>query len=692
MEERASSTSPSNNHVKTSAFRNVSRRKSVYDDYATFFYPEELRHSPDSQSRQGTPTMPTIVEIVPASERAEPPPPNPNADYEPPTDFKDFDRLPWPVPILRVIEPTPPHSSSGSVRGAPSPVITPSEPAEAEKESERPNASRVSWGEHQTHEYEVPSTSSERSSVDLHERQHGFPPKTSAHDDDIGYSYIAPSDAHVEDVNEDIEFAATVAAAAQAAGFDPALVTEDPIFHTRTSPPGSQTRERSISPTTVVSVTASQEPPAPQQFRGFVEGEVDSPSAPKSQFFSDPSAVIFDRPSPFENHPERTWETVRQTTLDQPVVEHVDKVETGTGDIAKDVSRSVAETHETQDGPFVERRQESESPGEEEWFMPGGFEPEDSKIEQRSTSPTATVSQSKDSYSVPEEREPEAGPEPLKRTETEGTDDFNDTPEAAIDDENEGEGKKKKKRRKRRSKGSDALDDSASITSSVLTESSDKRKSTDDKSKKSGGFLASLFGSRVSEPVDSKRSRSTEKLVSREVQSEIAPATSESSSHRTHRHRSSRDSRDSSRTESLDGRRRHDDRDRHREFELQRAESFPVEGSRVSEPTTHKRSSSIDRLASRDVQSEIGTRRSENADSPRRRRPHHRTSSGGDSLDGGRKFDDLGLNKDGDRDGDDADKENVNLESYKSSRQRREERRRQRFGNGDGNGDGYEKV
>ncbi|KAL4735736.1 hypothetical protein BDV11DRAFT_195360 [Aspergillus similis] len=679
MEERASSTSPSNNHVKTSAFRNVSRRKSVYDDYATFFYPEELRHSPDSHSRQGTPTMPTIVEIVPASERAEPPPPNPNADYEPPIDFKDFDRLPWPVPVLKVTGPTPPHSSSGSVRSAPSPVITPSEPAEGEKESERPNASRVSWGEHQTHEYEVPSTSSERSSVDLHEQQHDFPPKTSAHDDDMGYSYIAPSDAHVEDVNEDIQFAATVAAAAQAAGFDPALVTEDPIFRTRTSPPGSQTRERSISPTTIVSVTASHEPPAPQQFRGFVEGEVDSPSAPKSQFFSDPSTVIFDRPSPFENQPEWTWATDRPTTLDQPVVERVNKVETETGGIAKDVSRSVMGTRETQGGPFAERRQEPESPGEEEWFMPGGFEPEESKIERRSTSPTAGVPQS-----VPEEKEPEAGPEALKRTETKDTDDSNDSPEAAIGAENEGEGKKKK-RRKRRSKGSDALDEPASFTSSVLTESSDKRKSTDDKSKKSGGFLASLFGSRVSEPVDSKGSRSTDKLVSREVQSEIGPATSEASPHRhTHRHRSSIDSRDPSRTDY--------DRDRHREFELHRAESFPVEGSRVSEPTTHKRSNSIDRLVSRDVQSEIGTRRSGNADSPRRRRHHHRTSSGGDSLDGRRKFDDPGLDKDGDGDGDDADKENVNLESYKSSRQRREERRRQRFGNGDGNGDGYEKV
>ncbi|KAL5047190.1 hypothetical protein BDW71DRAFT_46145 [Aspergillus fruticulosus] len=699
IEERASSASPST-HVKTSAFRNVGRRKSVYDDYATFFYPEELRHSPDSHSRQETPRMPTIVEIVPASEKAEPPSPNPNADYEPPTDFKDFDKLPWPVPVLRVIEPTPPHSASGSVRGAPSPAISPSEPDEAEREPERPTASRVSWGEHQTHEYEVPSTSSERSSVDLHERQRDFPTRISEHDDDdddIGYTYIAPSDAHAEDVNEDIEFAATVAAAAQAAGFDPALITEHPIFRTRVSPPSSERRERSISPTTVISVTAAHEPSASQRFHGFVEGEVDSPSAPKSQFFSDPSPVVFDRPSPFENQPERSREIDRPASLDQPVVEYIDRVETGPVDIAKDVSRSVVEANETHEKTTAECRQESESPGEEEWFMPGGFGPEESKTERRSASAAADAPRSAVSDFATEEKEAEAEPEgepepePLKRTETEGTDDFNDIPESAIGGEDEGEGKKKKRRKRRSKHGSDALDDSASVNSSVFAESSDKRKSTDDKSKKSGGFLASLFGSRVSEPVDSKRSRSTDKLVSREVQSEIGPATSEDTPpRRRHRHRSSRDSRESSRADSLDGRRRYDDRGRDREFELYRAESFPVEGSRVSEPITHMRSKSIDRLVSRDVQSELGTLKSGDADSPRRRRHHHRTSSGDDLLDGRRRFDELELDKDGDRD--DADKENVNVESYKSSRQRREDRRRQRYGNGDRDGDRYEKV
>ncbi|KAL4987204.1 hypothetical protein BDW68DRAFT_161534, partial [Aspergillus falconensis] len=700
IEERASSASPST-HVKTSAFRNVGRRKSVYDDYATFFYPEELRHSPDSHSRQETPRMPTIVEIVPASEKAEPPSPNPNADYEPPTDFKDFDKLPWPVPVLRVIEPTPPHSASGSVRGAPSPAISPSEPDEAEREPERPTASRVSWGEHQTHEYEVPSTSSERSSVDLHERQRDFPTRISEHDDDdddIGYTYIAPSDAHAEDVNEDIEFAATVAAAAQAAGFDPALITEHPIFRTRVSPPSSERRERSISPTTVISVTAAHEPSASQRFHGFVEGEVDSPSAPKSQFFSDPSPVVFDRPSPFENQPERSREIDRPTSLDQPVVEYIDRVETGPVDIAKDVSRSVMEANETHEKTTAECRQESESPGEEEWFMPGGFGPEESKTERRSASAAADAPRSAVSDFATEEKEAEAEaepegepePEPLKRTETEGADDFNDIPESAIGGEDEGEGKKKKRRKRRSKHGSDALDDSASVNSSVFAESSDKRKSTDDKSKKSGGFLASLFGSRVSEPVDSKRSRSTDKLVSREVQSEIGPATSEDTPpRRRHRHRSSRDSRESSRADSLDGRRRYDDRGRDREFELYRAESFPVEGSRVSEPITHMRSKSIDRLVSRDVQSELGTLKSGDADSPRRRRHHHRTSSGDDLLDGRRRFDELELDKDGGRD--DADKENVNVESYKSSRQRREDRRRQRYGNGDRDGDRYEK-
>lgn len=324
-------------------------------------------------------------------------------------------------------------------------------------------------------------------------------------------------------------------------------MTDDPVFRTRTSPPGSDTRERSISPTTRV-------PTHPEHFHGYVEGEVETPEAPKSQFFSD--EPIFPGPKPtFSNSwAESGWNYEPQPSTEQPVVEHIDRVEADPADVP--LPRSVIETSDIQEKPTSEhQRQESDSPGDEEFFMPGGFEPEESvQPKRRSPSPTADdIPRSTVPYSDTREFEPE----PLRRTETEGTEtDYNDVAESVVGTEDGSEGKKKKRRKRRSKRESDTFDDTASVASSVATEGSDKRRSMEDKGKKSGGFLSSIFGSRVSEPVESKRS--PEKPVSREVQSEIGTRTSEDSSRRR-RHRSS------SRGDSLDGRRRYDDRELDRE-------------------------------------------------------------------------------------------------------------------------------
>ncbi|KAL4925919.1 involucrin repeat protein [Aspergillus undulatus] len=935
IEDRDNSVSPTEvDHVKTAAFRGVGKKKAVYDDYAAFFTPDEIRHSPEI-SRQSTPTqpMPTIIEIEPADaaeresehqldlkQESKNPFQDPLGDYTGPiTDYRALDRLPWPVPVLQVIEPTPPHSvSGGSVRDAASPVITPRELPDTskEKEPEKPTASRVSWGEHQMHEYEVPSTSSERSSIDLHDheqtRDFTFAPETTTAAHDPGYTYVSPSAVQIEDVNEDLEFAATVAAAAQAAGFDPALVTEDPVFRTRTSPPGSDTRERSISPTntTRVPLPHAPEPPMPGPFHGYVEGEVQSPEAvrpdaPRSQFFADqpifpdsrsvhvsepsapewswkseyqpasfetnpasdgpwgrdkpksqpaesevrpasevgrgstaksdafdmkpasegswgwdpkdkstgseikpaseglsgfdpksksksrdvdvdikpasegpwssqseaepaaldmkpasegpwgrkktksvvsgarpssegpawndwdqtskPKPAIFDtkpafvespveqswefepKPAPPEGRAERAW-GFDVPIPDEPVVEHVDRVELGP--TIKDVSRDIQEKSTS------ERRHDSESNAEEEFFMPGGFEAEEPKDKRRSFSPTRNDSPSTVISYPPRDREAEPEPEPeiqpLRRTETDKTEtDNDDIPDSIADDSvwgGEESSDKKKKRRKRRSKReSGDFNDTASVASSGSarsgrTDIGEKRKSTDDKGKKAGGFLASIFGSRVSEPVESKRSseREKEKGVPRDVQSEVGGSRSRTSDESPRRHRHHRSS---SRADSLDGRReaksevggsrRSEDspRRQHHRRDSSRAESpdgrrevrSEVGTSSRSEDSPlrrlHRSSSRADSVdGRREVRSEAG------ADSPRRRRHHHRTSSGGDSLDGRSRFDDCDRE---DRGLDRADTfppdKDVNVESYKSSRQRREDKRRQRYG------DEYEK-
>ncbi|KAJ6051981.1 hypothetical protein N7460_002515 [Penicillium canescens] len=221
------------------------RQPQVYEDYAEFFAPEELRHSPDDQKRSGSGGMPTIVEIEPASERRardEIPREEPDYSHEP---YKNVDHLPWPVPRLNFIEPTPPQSiNGGSVRDATSPIEPPVDTSSYDtKPRERSTTgSRVSWGDDKTHEYEIPS-SSEKDPL-----EHDVSPyeEVSPKDVPLPVSEISSTReiASKPEYGNDIEFAATVAAATAAAGFDPAMITDDPSYHTRTSPPGSEDEGR----------------------------------------------------------------------------------------------------------------------------------------------------------------------------------------------------------------------------------------------------------------------------------------------------------------------------------------------------------------------------------------------------------------------------------------------------------------
>ncbi|OQE19745.1 hypothetical protein PENFLA_c018G08917 [Penicillium flavigenum] len=270
------------------------RPPQVYDDYAKFYAPEELRHSPDDHARsRGSTDMPTIVEVEPASERRtheEPAPTEADYSYEP---YQHVDRLPWPVPALNFIEPTPPQSvNGGSVRDATSPTA-PVNKSYDTNPRERPTGSRVSWGEHETHEYEIPS-SSEQDPL-----EHDISPtEISAKDVPLPASEISQSKdiPSTSQYGADIEFAATIAAATAAAGFDPSLITDDPSYHTRTSPPGSEDEHTFTSPW---SASARKEP------RGFVEGELEGidPKSTKN-ITSAPEHVSQDKDELFFNEPE----------------------------------------------------------------------------------------------------------------------------------------------------------------------------------------------------------------------------------------------------------------------------------------------------------------------------------------------------------------------------------------------------
>jgi hypothetical protein len=390
-------------------------------------------------------------------------------------------------------------------------------PPHEEEEDVKPatrqtTGSRVSWGEHETHEYEVPSTSSELESVDhetTRERQESQSPVLKQRD-------VSPKNV-AGDVGADIEFAAALAAATAAAGFDPALVTEDPTYHTRSSPPGSQAGVEYRSPW-VETELSSQIP------HGFVEGEVETPEDEKAEMnrvvteqslYSEPEPVLQKLTS------QEPSEHQTRTSIAQEVIERLD----GKQD----------ESEASRKAPFDEKKtpisgkkhDESERPTQDSFSMPGGFETEEppSEAKRDVDSVDAGELDRRSVASAPVSGEYDSSTRPRKSTQDSGFfDDAEDATSASLEqDGSEG----KKKRRKRRSKrDSDTFTDSASgsVTSlpARIGESSEKRKSTDDKDKekKGGGFFSSIFGSRVSEPVDSKTSSSADRS-SRDVQSEV---------------------------------------------------------------------------------------------------------------------------------------------------------------------------
>ncbi|PWY70422.1 hypothetical protein BO70DRAFT_343404 [Aspergillus heteromorphus CBS 117.55] len=528
VEERPHSGRDTENAKPSSSpSRRSPRRKPVYEDYAQFFAPEELRYSPDTYARREPTSMPTIIEAEPSNEFS-PVTEEPHPDYA--------GGLPWPVPELRLTEPTPPQSVIGARETSSPRILVPGRPKEDGKPERQTTGSRVSWGEHEMHEYEVPSTSSELESIDQDIR--GFQSDSQLERivaEDIqerptSFAPEPPSTSVPSMVGADIEFAATVAAAAAAAGFDPSLVTDNPTYHTRASPPTPETKVKFVSPWEEVAYSR----PAPH---GFVEGEVETPDESKSEQVA-PEQLIEDRP--FYSEPEplvsREPSAQRQQSIAQEVIGHLSRRrETeGNGSVKEDSTVG----SNKRDRRSVGRHEESEpEPLQEVLSMPGGFETEDSPDKSRGINDPSTTPReipvSIVSAAATGERAAPTTEEKLEQD----SDDYQERDDASSVAVEGDSAEGKKKRRKRRSKrDSDNVEDSVSTTSSSARtrDSSGKRRSTDDKAKetRSGGFLSNLFGSRVSEPIEKQRSSSADRRSSREVQSEIGSRRKEKSSRR----------------------------------------------------------------------------------------------------------------------------------------------------------------
>lgn len=142
-----------------------------HDDYSSFFVPVELKehlkeHNDESEHRDDIGA--TVVEIVPGALRSSKDHPFDPFNYRQfGLELEDDPTLyPWPVPMLGLVEPTPPGSQAHSVRGDATPIIEPkqAEPAEDIGEPLERRSSKVTWGDHDTYVYEVVTPEYERSS------------------------------------------------------------------------------------------------------------------------------------------------------------------------------------------------------------------------------------------------------------------------------------------------------------------------------------------------------------------------------------------------------------------------------------------------------------------------------------------------------------------------------------------------
>ncbi|EFQ97828.1 hypothetical protein MGYG_00864 [Nannizzia gypsea CBS 118893] len=235
------------------------KTKPTYENYATYFTPPELRRESSAES---VPEVTSAAKSEATKFRLIEPRTSPLDTKLTRAEPTRSTSLPWPVPDLNLIEPTPPQSRTGSIlshgdetkdRQIADPIVTvPGQAAfELDKDDTHDIARNTEAGD-----IEVPGPS-----------LHNVPgaAKKLNNDDDIEVipskseprelqpGPEIPSPHHMPGEFDDIDFAATLAAGAAMSGFDPSIVTDNPTYHSRVSPPRSEGDFKSIYEETPVS-------------------------------------------------------------------------------------------------------------------------------------------------------------------------------------------------------------------------------------------------------------------------------------------------------------------------------------------------------------------------------------------------------------------------------------------------------
>ena len=233
------------------------QRSSSHENYGAFFTPLELLNKSNDEVKITSANADADIDLeqVPQIVTVEPKRIHDLGDW-PAFSLADTDdkvdpskpSFPRQVPRLRLIEPTPP-----STRGS-TPILQPKDAGQVDIEGPRkePPPSKVTWGDDQTCEYTViapkedhddsiepPSGENDRADpFDLSSRTR----ESNLPDDEPQLHNDSIKERSSAFYGEDAEFAATLAASAEDAGFDASIVIDNPTYRRRDSPPGSNER------------------------------------------------------------------------------------------------------------------------------------------------------------------------------------------------------------------------------------------------------------------------------------------------------------------------------------------------------------------------------------------------------------------------------------------------------------------
>ena len=260
-DEMSASTEYPNYHWRPSKKQEMSvwqeaastKRISSHENYGAFFTPLELLNKSSDQVKTTSANADADVDLeqVPQIVTVEPKrihdlsdsPTSLLADIDDKGDSSKMS-FPWQVPKLRLVEPTPP-----STRGS-TPVLRAEDGDKAVEEPWKDRSSpKVKWSDDQTPEYTIITPKEESGEIiETHSMEVGSTDAVDSskrtHDRDSPDDKLpSRNDSKIENSSasygEDIEFAATLAASAEDAGFDPSIVIDNPRYRRRDSPPGS---------------------------------------------------------------------------------------------------------------------------------------------------------------------------------------------------------------------------------------------------------------------------------------------------------------------------------------------------------------------------------------------------------------------------------------------------------------------